>query len=84
MPLSPQREDKSMHIERPKELFMPCTIEKMDNKDGMIVCIRYDACKCMILVRYFDFSGIREDWFYDFELELREPKNKEKDFFRSY
>ena len=84
MPLSPQRENKSMHIERPKELFMPCTIEKMDNKEGMIVCIRYDACKCMILVRYFDFSGIREDWFYDFELELREPKDKERDFFRSY
>ena len=73
-----------MYIERPKELFMPCTIEKMDNKEGVIVCIRYDACKCMILVRYFDFSGIREDWFYDFELELREPKDKERDFFRSY
>lgn len=73
-----------MYIERPKELFMPCTIEKMDNKEGVIVCIRYDACKCMILVRYFDFSGIREDWFYDFELELREPKGKEKAFFRSY
>lgn len=73
-----------MYIERPKELFKPCTIEKMDNKDGMIVAIRYDACKCMILVRYFDFSGIREDWFYDFELELREPKDKERDFFKDY
>lgn len=73
-----------MYIERPKELFKPCTIEKMDNKDGMIVAIRYDACKCMILVRYFDFSGIRENWFYDFELELREPKDKERDFFKDY
>lgn len=73
-----------MYIEKPKELFMPCTIEKMDGKEGTIVCIRYDACKCMILVRYYDFSGIREDWFYDFELELREPKGKERDFFRSY
>ena len=73
-----------MYIEKPKELFMPCTIEKMDNKEGIIVCIRYDACKCMILVRYYDFSGIKEDWFYDFELELREPKGKEKNFFRSY
>jgi hypothetical protein len=73
-----------MYIERPPELFRPCTISPLDDKEGLIVAIRYDACKCMILVRYFDFAGIRHDWFYDFELELRKPKEKEKDFFRSY
>lgn len=73
-----------MYIEKPKELFMPCIIKPLDDKEGLITAIRYDACKCMIQVRYFDFAGIRHDWFYDFELELRRLRDKEKDFFRSY
>ena len=72
-----------MYIERPKELFKPCTIKPMDDKEGIIVQLRYDACKCMILVRYFDFAGIRHDWFFDFELELKEPDNK-RNFFKDY
>lgn len=72
-----------MYIERPKELFKPCIIKPMDDKEGIIVQLRYDACKCMILVRYFDFAGIRHDWFFDFELELKEPKHK-RDFFKDY
>ena len=73
-----------MFIERPKELFMPCIIKPLDDKEGLITAIRYDACKCMIQVRYFDFAGIRHDWFYDFELELKNLRDKDKAFFRSY
>ena len=73
-----------MFIERPKELFMPCIIKPLDDKEGLITAIRYDACKCMIQVRYFDFAGIRHDWFYDFELELKNLREKDKAFFRSY
>lgn len=74
-----------MYIERPEELFRKCTISPMEDKEGMIVAIRYDACKCMLLVRYFDFAGIRHDWFYDFELELKDTlTDKDRAFFRSY
>jgi hypothetical protein len=73
-----------VYIERPKELFMPCIVKPLDDKEGLITAIRYDACKCMLQVRYFDFAGIRHDWFYDFELELKLLRDKEKDFFRSY
>jgi hypothetical protein len=73
-----------LFIERPKELFMPCIIKPMDDKEGLITAIRYDACKCMLQVRYFDFAGIRHDWFYDFELELKNLREKDKAFFRSY
>jgi hypothetical protein len=73
-----------LFIERPKELFMPCIIKPLDDKEGLITAIRYDACKCMIQVRYFDFAGIRHDWFYDFELELKNLREKDKAFFRSY
>ena len=72
-----------MYIERPKELFKPCIIKPLDDKEGLIVQMRYDACKSMILVRYFDFAGIRHDWFFDFELELKEPNNT-KSFFKDY
>lgn len=72
-----------MYIERPKELFMPCIIKPMEDKEGLIVAMRYDACKCMILVRYFDFSGIRHDWFYDFELDIKEPRESTQ-FFKEY
>jgi hypothetical protein len=73
-----------LFIERPKELFMPCIIKPLDDKEGLITAIRYDACKCMLQVRYFDFAGIRHDWFYDFELELKNLREKDKAFFRSY
>lgn len=73
-----------MFIERPKELFKPCIIKPLDDKEGMIVSIRYDACKCMLLVRYFDFAGIRHDWFFDFELELKEIKENKSNFFKDY
>lgn len=73
-----------MYIQRPDELFMPCIIKPMEDKDGLIIAIKYDACKCMLLVRYFDFSGIRTDWFYDFELEMKPINDKDKNFFRSY
>lgn len=73
-----------MFIERPNELFRYCIIKPLDDKEGMIIAIRYDACKCMLLVRYFDFAGIRHDWFYDFELDLKEHTDKDKAFFRSY
>ena len=72
-----------MYIERPKELFMPCIIKPLDDKEGMITAIRYDACKCMLNVRYFDFAGNRHDWFYVVELEIKEPKES-TDFFKEY
>lgn len=73
-----------MFIEKPRELFKTCIIKPLDDKEGIITEIRYNACKCMLFVRYFDFAGIRHDWFFDFELEIKEPENDKKDFFRDY
>ena len=73
-----------MFIEKPKELFKPCIIKPMDNKEGLIVCIKNDICNSMILVRYFDFAGIRHDWFFDFEIELKNIGENKKDFFKDY
>ena len=72
-----------MYIEKPKELLRKCSIKPLDDKDGLIVAIRYDICYSMILVRYFDFAGIRHDWFYDFELDLKDDIDKDRAFFRS-
>lgn len=71
-----------MYIEQPRELFKPCIIKPLDDHDGLIVCIKHDVCNTRILVRYFLYSQIRHDWFFDFELELKEPKKRGKDFFK--
>ena len=71
-----------MYIERPRELFQPCVITKLDDHEGLIVSINHERCGSMILVRYYMYGQIRHDWFYDFEIELKRPKEHKYDFFR--
>jgi hypothetical protein len=71
-----------MYIERPKALFQPCIIKPLDDQEGLIVRIRFDKCGAEVLVRYFVFSQVVYNWFYDFDIELKEPKTKQQDFFR--
>lgn len=72
-----------MFIEKPKELFKHCLIKPLE-QEGLIVRIRYDRCGAELLVRYYIFGGIAHNWFYDFELELKEPEQKTTTFFREY
>lgn len=73
-----------MYIERPKELFQPCVIKKMDDHEGLIVSIKYNKCSSEVLVRYYAGLTVLHNWFYDFEIELKEPKDAQKDFFKDY
>ena len=74
-----------MYIERPKELFKSCIIKPFKDhteQEGLIIAIRYDRCGSELLVRYFMHGVIKTHWFFDFEIELKEPKQKSKDFFK--
>lgn len=71
-----------MYIKRPKELFQPCIIKKMDDHEGLIVSIRYNKCSSEVLVRYYAGLTVLHNWFYDFEIELKEPKQNKNDFFK--
>lgn len=71
-----------MYIERPFELFKSCIIKPLDDHEGLIVSIRHDRCGSELLVRYYEFGTVRHTWFYDFELELKEPKKRGNDFFK--
>lgn len=73
-----------MYIERPKELFQPCIIKPLDAQEGLIISINYNKNACEILVRYFMYGQVVQNWFYDFEIELKEPKIKGKEFFKDY
>ena len=73
-----------MYIERPAELFKPCIIKPLDDHEGLIVRIVYDKCGAEILVRYFMYGTVTYNWFYDFELELKNPVEKGKEFFKDY
>jgi hypothetical protein len=72
-----------LFIERPKELFKHCIIKPLE-QEGIITRIRYDRCGAELLVRYYTFGTVMHNWFYDFELELKEPKESNKDFFKDY
>ena len=72
-----------MLIERPKELFRTCVIKPLE-QEGLIVRIRYDRCGAELLVRYYTYGTVTHNWFYDFELELKEPKNNDKAFLKEY
>lgn len=73
-----------MYIEKPPELFKPCIIKPLDDYEGLIVSIKYDCCSSRVLVRYFVHNTVMHNWFYDFELELKQPKDHNKDFFKDY
>lgn len=73
-----------MYIQRPKELFQPCIIKPLDEQEGLIIAIVYNKCACELRVRYFMYGQIFENWFFDFEIELKEPKAKNKDYFKDY
>lgn len=73
-----------MYIEKPKELFKPCIILPLDDHEGLIVRIRYDKCGAEVLVRYFMHGALLHNWFFDFEIELKQPKDKDKNFFKEY
>lgn len=72
-----------MYIEKPKELFKHCIILPLD-QEGLITRIKYDACGVELLVRYFMYGSVLHNWFYDFELELKQPKDNSKNFFKEY
>lgn len=73
-----------MYIERPKELFKDCVIKKMNNHDGLIVSIKYDRCGSEVLVKYYAGMSVIYNWFYDFEVELKEPQDHGVNFFKDY
>lgn len=73
-----------MYIERPKELFQPCVIKKLDDHEGLIVAIKYNKCSSEVLVRYYAGMSVLHTWFFDFEIELKEPKKTGKEFFKDY
>lgn len=73
-----------MYIEKPRELFKPCIILPLDEHEGLIVRIKYDKCGTEALVRYFMYGSVLHNWFYDFELELKEPKDKNRSYFKDY
>jgi len=72
-----------LFIERPKELFKYCIIKPLE-QEGIITRIKYDRCGAELLVRYYTFGTVMHNWFYDFELELKEPKESNKNFFKDY
>lgn len=73
-----------MYIERPKELFRPCIIKTLDDHEGLIISIVYDKCGAELLVRYYMYGQLVHNWFFDFEIELKEPREKGKEFFKEY
>lgn len=73
-----------MYIERPPELFQPCIIKPLDDQEGLIVSIFYSKCACEVYVRYFMYGQVMQNWFFDFEIELKEPIKHRKDFFKDY
>ena len=73
-----------MFIEKPKELFKHCVIKPLDDQEGLIVRIKYDRCGAELLVRYYTFGTVLHNWFYDFELELKEPVEHKRIFFKDY
>ena len=74
-----------MLIEKPIELLKKCIIKPFDEQEGTIIAIRYDRCGSEILVRYFDNGFIKNNWFFDYEIELKEtPTKKHIKFFKEY
>lgn len=73
-----------MNIERPEQLFKPCIIKPFKDhqeQEGLIIAIRYDRCGSEVLVRYFMHGMIKTHWFFDFEIEMKEPKRERRSFF---
>lgn len=54
----------------------------MDDHEGLIVSIKYNKCSSEVLVRYYAGLTVLHNWFYDFEIELKEPKQNKNDFFK--
>ena len=73
-----------MFIEKPRELFKHCIIKPLDNQEGLIVRIKYDKCGAELLDRYFYLGTVLHNWFYDFEIELKEPNQHGVNFFKEY
>lgn len=61
-----------MKLERPNILFQPCLIKPFDNLEGLILSVRYDRCGCEVYVRYVLHGMLRYNWFYDFDIEMKE------------
>ena len=67
-----------MFIEKPYALFKDCVIKPFDDLDGLITAVRYDRCGCEIQVRYILHGFMRENWFYDFDIELKDKQEDKK------
>lgn len=65
-----------MNIQRPEYLLKNCIIKPFDDLEGLIVAVKHDRCGSEILVRYILYGAMRMDWFYDFDIELKEPTKK--------
>jgi len=73
-----------VYVERPKELFRHCIIKPLDDQEGLIVSVLYDKCGTELYVRYYNHGILTHNWFYDFELELKEPKDNSRNYFKDY
>ena len=60
-----------MNLKRPDILFKECIIKPFDNLNGLILSVRYDRCGCEIYVRYVLHGMLRYNWFYDFDIEMK-------------
>lgn len=72
-----------MFLEKSKIIFRDCIIKPLENTDGLILATKCDKNGCEILVRYFMHGTKRVEWFFDFDIELKEQK-KYKPFFEDY
>lgn len=72
-----------MKLERPDILFKECVIKPFDNLNGLILSVRYDRCGCEIYVRYVLHGMLRYNWFYDFDIEMKD-NDYHNDFGYSY
>lgn len=73
-----------MYLHKPRELFQSCRIKPLDDQEGLIICIKYDNCACEVLVRYFLHGMLQYNWFFDFDIELKDPIKHDNDFFKEY
>ncbi len=72
-----------MFLEKSNLIFRECLIKPLDDTTGLILATKCDKNGCEILVRYFMHGSKRVEWFFDFDIELKEQRNY-KSFFGDY
>lgn len=71
-----------MRLESSRIIFKPCIIEPLEGAEGLILATKCDKNGCEILVRYFVFGNKKVEWFFDFDIELAEPKKSSNFFYK--